>query len=58
MPAAATTAYTLATINNAFDYEPNPLIGLLDSHVSESPPDILIGYELNFIGRTRPLHNA
>ena len=34
VPAIATTAYTLSTINNAFESDLNPMIGFLDSHVS------------------------
>lgn len=44
VPAAATTAYTLATINNAFDHEPNPLIGLLDSHGMSLILSIVLGH--------------
>lgn len=33
MPAIATSMYCISTINNSFDFDINPLIGLLDSHV-------------------------
>lgn len=33
MPAFATACYTVATINNSFEYDLNPMVGLLDSHV-------------------------
>lgn len=32
MPALAAAGYSIATINNSFDTEINPLVGLLDSH--------------------------
>ncbi len=32
MPALAAAGYSIATINNSFDTDINPLVGLLDSH--------------------------
>lgn len=32
MPALAVAGYSIATINNSFDTDINPLVGLLDSH--------------------------
>jgi len=36
MPAFACACYTISTINNSFDTNIDPMIGLLDSHVSIS----------------------
>lgn len=33
-PALVSSLYTAVSINNAFDSDLNPLIGFLDSHVS------------------------
>ena len=45
----ATTLYTLATINNSFEHDVNPLVGLFDSHVSAiyQKFNLFVGYEFD-----------
>jgi len=51
IPAIATASYTISTINNSFDTDINPLIGLLDSHgMSLILSTALLSFFINYGG--------